>query len=121
MTLFMVALTGIPPTVGFFAKFNIFMAAVNAGHVVLAIVGVMMSLVSVYYYLRIPVLMYMREPGADAPRLTTSSGEILVLTVCAIAVLFLGVFPNDGWLPILGQLQVVDWARDSVRLLFSAG
>jgi NADH-quinone oxidoreductase subunit N len=121
MTLFMVALTGIPPTVGFFAKFNIFMAAVNAGHVVLAILGVLMSLVSVYYYLRIPVLMYMREPGAEAPRLTTSSGEILVLTVCAIAVLFLGVFPNDGWLPILGQLQVVDWARDSVRLLFSAG
>jgi hypothetical protein len=31
------------------------------------------------------------------------------------------VFPNDGWLPILGQLQVVDWARDSIRLLFSAG
>jgi NADH-quinone oxidoreductase subunit N len=121
MTLFMVALTGIPPTVGFFAKFNIFMAAVNAGQVPLAILGVLMSLVSVYYYLRIPVLMYMREPGAEAPRLTTSSGEILVLTVCAIAVLFLGVFPNDGWLPILGPLQVVDWARDSVRLLFSAG
>jgi NADH-quinone oxidoreductase subunit N len=121
MTLFMVALTGIPPTVGFFAKFNVFMAAVNAGHVPLAILGVLMSAVSVYYYLRIPVLMYMREPGPEAPRQDTSSGEILVLTVCAVAVVFLGVFPNEGWLPILGQLHVVDWARDSGRLLFAPG
>ncbi|HJO25254.1 MAG: NADH-quinone oxidoreductase subunit N [Myxococcota bacterium] len=112
MTLFMVALTGIPPTVGFFAKFGIFLAAVNAGFVGLAIIGVLMSAVSVYYYLRIPVLMYMREPEEQAPRLETSSGEIFVLGLCAIAVLFLGIFPNGGELP------VVDWARTSVSVLF---
>ena len=97
---------------GFFAKFSIFMAAVNAGFVGLAIIGVLMSAVSVYYYLRIPVLMYMREPGEQAPRLDTSSGEVFVLGLCAIAVLFLGIFPNGGELPVM------DWARTSVGTLF---
>ncbi len=115
MTLFLVALTGIPPTVGFFAKFIIFMAAVNAGHVPLAIIGVLMSVISVYYYLRIPVLMYMREPGEEAPRPETSSGEVVVLVVCAFAVLFLGIFPNGG------GLNVVEWTRQSVQLLFPSG
>jgi NADH-quinone oxidoreductase subunit N len=115
MTLFMVALAGIPPTVGFFAKFTIFMAAVRAGQVPLAIIGVLMSVVSVYYYLRIPVLMYMHEPGEEAPRMELASGEALVLGVCAFAVLFLGFFPNEGPAPLGG---VLDWARESVRLLF---
>jgi NADH-quinone oxidoreductase subunit N len=119
MLLFMFALAGIPPTAGFFAKFALFMSAVNAGEVWLAIVGVLMSVVSVYYYLRIPVLMYMREPGAEAPRMEISSFEIVVLAVCAFAVLFLGIFPSGGFaLPIVGQLHVADWARDSARLLF---
>ena len=118
MTLFLVALAGIPPTVGFFAKFGIFLAAVKAGHVPLAVIGVLMSVVSVYYYLRIPVLMYMREPGEALPRKELASGEIVVLVLCAFAVLFLGLFPNDGRLWILGDVHVVDWARDSVRLLF---
>ena len=112
MTLFLVALTGIPPTVGFFAKFSIFMAAVNAGFVGLAIIGVLMSAVSVYYYLRIPVLMYMREPSGEAPRLATSTGEVFVLALCAVAVLYLGVFPNGAELPVM------DWARTSVGTLF---
>jgi NADH-quinone oxidoreductase subunit N len=118
MTLFLLALAGIPPTAGFFAKFNLFMAAVAAGEVPLAIIGVLMSVVSVYYYLRIPVAMYMQEPGKEAPRMEIASGEALVLFVCAFAVLFLGIFPNEGSLPILGPLHVVDWTRDSVQLLF---
>jgi NADH-quinone oxidoreductase subunit N len=122
MTLFLVALTGIPPTAGFFAKFMIFMAAVNAGHVPLAIIGVLMSVISVYYYLRIPVLMYMREPGEEAHRPGTSSGEILVLIICAIAVLFLGIFPNGGRIPLIDlQLPVVEWTRAAVQLLFPSG
>jgi NADH-quinone oxidoreductase subunit N len=121
MTLVLVALTGIPPTAGFFAKFMIFMAAVNAGHVPLAIIGVLMSVISVYYYLRIPVLMYMREPGEEAQRPETSSGEVVVLGVCALGVLFLGIFPNEGWLPLVGQLNVVEWTRASVQLLFRSG
>ena len=79
-----------------------------------------MSVVSVYYYLRIPVLMYMSEPSEEAPRLEISSGEGLVLGVCAFAVLFLGLFPNHDVLPIVGPIHVLDWARESVQLLFVA-
>jgi NADH:ubiquinone oxidoreductase subunit 2 (subunit N) len=75
-----------------------------------------MSAISVYYYLRIPVLMYMREPSGDAHRLELSTGEGSVLVVCAVAVLYLGIYPNGStWLPV--DLHVLDWARDSVRAL----
>jgi NADH-quinone oxidoreductase subunit N len=119
MTLFMLALAGIPGTAGFIAKFTIFAAAVQADVIWLTILGVLMSVVSVYYYLRIPVLMYMREPSEEAPRLEISSGEGLVLGVCAFAVLFLGIFPNYGTLPLFGDVHVLDWARDSVQRLFA--
>ena len=85
------------------------------------ILAVLMSAVSVYYYLRIPVLMYMREPGDEKPRMATSTGEGFVLGLCALAVVFLGLFPNDAWLPLVGPFQVLDWSRESVRLLFGAG
>src|SRR5262249_45451645 len=115
MTLFMVALAGIPGTAGFTGKFLIFQAAVDAGYVWLAILGVLMSVVSVYYYLRVPLLMYMRDPRDEAPRSGLDSGEILVLTTCALGVLYLGLFPN-GSLPGVGDvnLHVLDWARHSV-------
>jgi len=115
MTLFMVALTGIPPTAGFYGKFLIFSAAVDAGYVGLAILGVLMSVVSVYYYLRVPVLMYMRDPGEETPRSRLDSGEILVLATCALGVLLLGVFPNSS----LGNLNlhVLDWVRHAVAAL----
>ena len=115
MTLFMVSLAGIPGTAGFIAKFTIFAAAVQAQVIVLTILGVLMSVVSVYYYLRLPALMYMREPGDEKPRVEIASGEALVLGVCAFAVLFLGFFPNEGMPPLGG---VLDWARESVRVLF---
>ena len=121
MTLFLLALAGIPPTVGFFAKFTIFAAAVNAGEVPLAVIGVLMSVVSVYYYLRIPVLMYMHEPGHETNRGELSSGEIFVLAVCAVAVVFLGLFPNAGALPLLGDLDVMDWARHAVSQILPSG
>jgi NADH-quinone oxidoreductase subunit N len=120
MTLFMLALAGIPGTVGFFAKFTLFAAAVRADFIWLTIVAVLTSVVSVFYYLRIPVLMYMREPGDEKPRMQISSGEGLVLVLCAAVVVFLGIFPNQA-LPIVGDLHVLDWSRDSIRMLFGAG
>jgi NADH:ubiquinone oxidoreductase subunit 2 (subunit N) len=84
----------------------------------LAILGVLMSVVSVYYYLRVPVLMYMREPSDETPRLGLDSFEILVLGTCAVGVLYLGLFPN-GSLPGIGEVHVLDWARNSVQALLA--
>lgn len=95
MTLFMLALAGIPGTVGFVAKFYLFSSAVNAGYVPLAILGVFASLVSVFYYLRLPVAMYMREPEGEAPA-GPSTSEWVVLLLCAGAVLWYGFFPDPG-------------------------
>jgi NADH-quinone oxidoreductase subunit N len=119
MTLFMIALAGIPGTAGFTGKFLIFKSAVDANQVPLAILGVLMSVVSVYYYLRVPVLMYMRDPGDEVPRLELGAGEIAVLSICVAGVLYLGLFPN-GSLPGIGELHVLDWARESVESLLAA-
>jgi NADH-quinone oxidoreductase subunit N len=118
MTLFMISLAGIPGTAGFMGKWLIFSSAVAAGEIGLVILGVLMSVVSVYYYLRFPVLMYMSDPAQETPRSEIASGEALVLVVCAFAVLYLGIFPN-GSLPLLGEVHVLDWARESVRVLFA--
>ncbi len=98
MTLFLLSLAGIPGTAGFVAKFYVFSAAVAAGQVPLAILGVLTSVVSVYYYLRLPVAMYMREP-AEEERARASTSELMVLTLCAAAVLLLGLLPDAGPLP----------------------
>jgi len=118
MTVFMLSLAGIPGTVGFIAKFNIFVAAIRADLIWLPVLVVLMSVVSVFYYLRIPVLMYMREPSEEEPRREIASGEAAVLGFCAVAVLFLGIFPNDGSLPLIGDLPVLDWASASVERFF---
>jgi NADH-quinone oxidoreductase subunit N len=117
LTLFAVSLAGIPGTVGFAAKFFLFRAAIDAGLVWLTIVAVLGSLISVFYYLRLPVVMYMREPGDATLRPRTATLELVVLAVCALAVLALGIFPTDApwW---LFDLRALDWARAGAALLF---
>jgi len=101
MLLFMISLTGIPPTGGFIAKFYVFMAAVSAGMTSLAVLAVIFAAVSAYYYLRVVMVMYMRDPGeaAGTPgynvRVVTSPATIAVLLVASVAVLILGVFPDQ--------------------------
>ncbi len=92
MLIFMFSLTGLPPTAGFVAKFYLFMGAVEAGLVWLAVVGVLLSAVSAYYYLRVVMVMYMREPGRDFD-LATSPATSLALIVTTLAVLFIGLYP----------------------------
>jgi NADH-quinone oxidoreductase subunit N len=118
MTLFMLSLAGIPGTAGFLGKLKIFMAAVNSGDIWLLIIGVLMSVVSVYYYLRIPVMMYMKEPGDEPHRLEISSGEGAVLVICALAVIALGLFPNRVPTLFFGNLDVLDWTHRSVGMFF---
>ncbi len=99
MSLFLFSLAGIPPTAGFMGKFYIFSAAIKQGYLGLAIIGVINSVISVYYYLRITVAMYMKPSEAtdDQPltRLIFSPACILAILISAIGVLRLGVFPSD--------------------------
>jgi NADH-quinone oxidoreductase subunit N len=95
MALFMFALAGIPPTAGFVGKFYVFSAAIQAGYIWLAIIGVMNSLVSVYYYLRITVLMYMKPAEADLGPVVFSPAQTAVVAFTALGVLLIGIFPGS--------------------------
>jgi len=93
MFLFLLSLTGIPPTAGFAAKFAVILSAVRSGYVVLAVVAVLCSVVSAYFYLRVAVLMYMREPEGSAPGrfpVTVSAA----LAVAALVTIVGGIFPG---------------------------
>ncbi|MEW6338921.1 MAG: NADH-quinone oxidoreductase subunit N [Acidobacteriota bacterium] len=95
MLLFLLSLGGIPPTAGFMGKLYLFAAAVQAGYVVLVVIAVVMSAVSMYYYLRIVLQMYLRD-GADASPapLVAAPWAERAIAVCALAVLVIGVLPG---------------------------
>ena len=96
MLLFMVSLAGIPPTAGFIGKFYLFMAAVNAGLTWLAVVGLIFAAVSAFYYLRIVMVMYMREPSPEQEgetRLALSPTATVVLVLAAAGVVLFGIYP----------------------------
>ncbi len=97
MLVFMVSLAGIPPTAGFIGKFYLFMAAVNAGLAWLAIFGLVFAAISAFYYLRIVMVMYMREPSSAQElhtRLVLSPQISFVLAFAVVGVVLLGVFPG---------------------------
>jgi NADH-quinone oxidoreductase subunit N len=92
-TVFLVSLTGIPVTAGFVGKFYLFGAAVAAGWWGLALVGVIMSVVSASYYLRVVVAMYMSEPSGEDTWAPVSPASAFALAVCAALTLLFGVWP----------------------------
>ena len=104
MTIFLLSLGGFPPMAGFIAKWYVFSAGIKAGYTWLAIIGVLTSVVSVFFYLRIVVMMYM-TPG-DAPQRVPAVPVIAggALVVSAILVFYLGILPT----------RVLDWAAASV-------
>jgi NADH-quinone oxidoreductase subunit N len=93
LAIFMFALSGIPPTAGFFAKFYVFLAAINAQLTGLAVIGVVTSVVSAFYYLRVVKVMYFDEPaeGFDRPIVTELKA---VLFVTAVVTLFFFLLPG---------------------------
>jgi NADH-quinone oxidoreductase subunit N len=95
MALFMFSLTGIPPTAGFVGKFAILSAAVNAGHVPLAILLVLTSVVSAYYYLKVVVSMYMWSSEREPIRSRVPAMAIIALLIAVVGVLGLGIFPGE--------------------------
>jgi len=93
MTLFMLSLGGIPPTAGFMGKFWLFGAAIDAGYVWLAVIGVLNSPISLYYYIRIVVFMYVKkETAGSEPTMSPALG--IALAVAVMATIALGVYPR---------------------------
>jgi NADH-quinone oxidoreductase subunit N len=105
MAVFMLSLTGIPPTLGFVGKFYLFRAAIEGQFYLLAVIGVVTSLVSAYYYLRVVVMMYMRDGEPE-----TTSEPWLNLTWGAAAVLTVAIS--------LVPTPLFDWASQAVLKLF---
>jgi len=97
LTLCFFSLAGIPATAGFIGKFFVFGAAIDRGLYGLAVIGILNSLVSIGYYLRVVYVLYMREPveAEGPPPLGVSDG--LALALCAAGILLLGVFPSGLW------------------------
>jgi NADH-quinone oxidoreductase subunit N len=102
MSIFMFSLSGLPPFGGFFGKYYIFLAAINANLTWLAIVGVLMSAVGVYYYLRIVVTMYFQDGDMQVVS-TPSIISVAIIAIAAFACIQLGVFPSYT-LSIIQQL-----------------
>ena len=108
MTIFLLSLGGFPPLAGFVGKWYVFSAAVKAGYTGLAIIGVLTSVISVFFYLRIVVMMYMTtsDTAARLPAIPRMAG--LALVVSAILVFYLGILPA----------RVLDWAAASIATIF---
>ncbi len=97
MLIFMVSLAGIPPTAGFVGKLYIFLSAVEAGLTWLAALALIFAAISAYYYLRLVMVMYMREPRDQmdsAPRFVMSPTLSIVLACAVAGVVIFGVYPN---------------------------
>ncbi len=94
LTIFLLSLIGIPMTGGFFAKFYVFSAALKANLVWLTLIGVVNSAVGAYYYLRIVVVMYMRESRREVPVTPIPLGLGLALGISVLTTLYLGILPN---------------------------
>jgi NADH-quinone oxidoreductase subunit N len=115
MTLFLLSLTGIPPTAGFFGKFYVILAAVETGSapggdpwlMALAVLTMLNAAVAAFYYLRVVVYMFMREPGEELPRLRHGRLVWTGLAVSTVLTIALGLFPT--WL-----LEIVETAASAI-------
>jgi NADH-quinone oxidoreductase subunit N len=108
MTFFLLSLGGFPPTAGFIAKWYVFSAAIGSGYYGLAIIGFLSSVVSVFFYLRIVVMMYMTERDARPVPPPISAIAMAGLVIAMIGVLYLGVLPT----------RVIDFAQASISTIF---
>ncbi|MEE9259966.1 MAG: NADH-quinone oxidoreductase subunit N [Candidatus Scalindua sediminis] len=106
MSIFMFSLAGIPPLAGFVGKFYIFSAAIKSGYVVLAVIGVLNSVIAVYYYLRVTVAMYMKPPAREFAPLSLSTYMIVALIISIWGTIHLGIFPA----------RIIEFAQKSTLL-----
>ena len=108
MTFFLLSLGGFPPTAGFIAKWYVFSAAIGSGYYGLAIIGVLSSVVSVFFYLRIVVMMFMTERDARPVPAPITTMAYVGLALSLVGVLYLGVLPS----------AVIDFAQASISTIF---
>ena len=104
MTVFMFSLAGVPPTGGFIGKFYAFSAAVKAGYIWLAVIGVLNSAVSLYYYLKVMVYMYFRDPVEDYAWVAMPVSVVVSILIAIAGSLYLGIVP--GFVMELAKLAV---------------
>jgi F420H2 dehydrogenase subunit N len=105
MLVFMFALAGIPPTAGFIGKFVLFSSAIYANLLWLAVLAILNSTLSLYYYLRIVSYMYLREPAG--PKMPEPKGYVFALILTMIAVFWIGIFPQ----------AFINWAMQAAAVL----
>ena len=105
-TLFLISLTGLPPTAGFIGKLYVFSSVVNAGYLWLAVIGVLNSVISLYYYVRVIRNMYLRDIESTQPKLTFSVSALALVMLLAIPTLILGLYFSP----------VIEWANASIAI-----
>jgi NADH-quinone oxidoreductase subunit N len=97
LALCLFSLAGIPATAGFIGKFFVFKAAIEQGLYALAVIGVLNSLVSIGYYLKVVYVLYMRDPVEETTPAPLALADRLVLGLCGAGILALGIFPSGVW------------------------
>jgi len=111
MSLFLVAMAGLPPTAGFIAKFYVFSAAIKEGYFLLASLGILTSVMGAYYYLRVIYMLYMKEPVRDVVPGRVGLPAALVLIFAALGVMYFGILPE-------GLAHIADAAQRSLSMVF---
>lgn len=111
MVIFMISLTGLPPTAGFIGKLYVFAAVIDAGYILLAVIGILNSVVSLYYYVKVLRNMYIRgvEENENKEPYEFNPGAVVLVVLLAIPTLLFGIY----WGPI------VQWAQNSITILLS--
>ncbi len=106
LTIFLISLTGLPPTAGFIGKLYIFTSVINSGYIWLAVIGVINSVIALYYYIKVVRNMYMRDVGSTEPELKYSPVTILIVLLLAIPTLVFGIYFTP----------IVEWANYSMNI-----
>jgi NADH-quinone oxidoreductase subunit N len=107
MTIFLFSLAGVPPAAGFIGKFYLFAGAVQKGYIWLAVIGVLNSAASAYYYLRIMVYMYMKEPTEEFEWIKVTAPISLALVIAVAGTLIPGILPSI----------ILEYAQMAIKLL----
>jgi NADH-quinone oxidoreductase subunit N len=106
MTVFLVSLTGLPPTAGFIGKFYVFTAVIQGGYVWLAVIGILNSVVSLYYYMKVVRNMYLRQSETVTEKVRFSPVSLAIVIALAIPTLIFGIYFSS----------LVDWATHSMGI-----